>query len=95
MQATTNAETAIWIAHKFQPDGVVSDVQLGTESGADLIRRLRAENFWVPCVLMTGRTDYLAPADIADVPVVYKPFEPEVIVRALKSVPPPPPPAAA
>lgn len=54
----SDAETAVAIFSKFDPDGLVIDIDLGHgPSGLDLFESLRARNPFVPAVILTRLSD--------------------------------------
>ena len=71
-------------------DLVLSDVVLpGSRSGVDIVRRARALHPEMPCVLMSDfARDYLddGVADLAEIPVLTKPFRLEELLRIVTGV---------
>jgi DNA-binding NtrC family response regulator len=68
-------------------DVVLSDVQMPSMSGEQLLARLRALDCTIPIVLMTGYTQPLGPSEAiargaAD--YILKPFDPEALLGCLE-----------
>ena len=87
----STAESALAVVDGGEPiDLVLSDVVLpGSRSGVDIVRRARALHPEMPCVLMSGfARDYLddGVADLAEVPVLTKPFRLEELLRIVTGV---------
>ena len=62
---------------------VLSDVVMPGLSGHDLARRLRADHPEIAVVLVTGFARDATPVDLADVPILAKPWEKDDLIAAL------------
>jgi DNA-binding response OmpR family regulator len=85
-----DAVSTIDAALQREPAGyhvLVIDVRLGAERGTDLVETLRRRNPLLPsrCLLMTGGLGDSLPGDVA---VLVKPFDPDDLVAAVRSLHP-------
>ncbi|MEO7563972.1 MAG: response regulator [Sphingomicrobium sp.] len=62
-EAVTDSRNALEMARTFQPDLVITDIQLPHLSGLDLIRLIRADDTAVAQVPIMAVTAYSAPGD--------------------------------
>ena len=78
----------LWRRHSAEIDVLVTDVHMPGMSGAELTARLRLERSDLPVLFLTGISPLDAPLDrdLADIPVVFKPFDSVEVVNALDRV---------
>ena len=75
-----DGEDALQVAAGARPDVALLDVKLGSESGLDVMQRLRAQHPNLSVVLMSGfHEQQIDPA----IPILEKPFAPEALVSAV------------
>ena len=68
-------------------DLLVVDIVMPRWDGTTLMRRVRAEHPAQRILLITGRTDGILHESVpADTPLLLKPFTPDELVRAVRSV---------
>ena len=82
---SSSASAALEILNAGQKfDVILSDIVMEEGiSGLDLARRVRATWPALPIVLMTGYSEALTGEDLAELPVVFKPFAQEDMLEAL------------
>lgn len=69
-------------------DGIVSDIRMPGMSGLELVRKLRADRVGCPVVLITGHGDVSLAVEAMKagaVDFIEKPFEDEVLLRAINN----------
>ncbi len=78
--AIEDAESAVVVLNKFRPDLVVTDVQMKSMSGVDLLRHIRKNDRYLPVVLMTAFAeikDAIEVMKLGACDYLEKPFEPK------------------
>lgn len=73
---------------KAEPGCVVTDIRMPAMSGLDLIRELKARDFALPIIVMTGHGDIPLAVEVMKAGVVdfvEKPFDDEVLLAAVRS----------
>jgi two-component system OmpR family response regulator len=86
--ATTGVD-AIWRGLENDYDAVVLDVMIPPPDGFDVVRRLRAEQRWMPVLLLTARdavTDRVAGLDVGADDYLTKPFSMLELLARLRAI---------
>lgn len=87
VHAVSSAAEALRTAESLAFDGVISDVRMaGSQDGLDVLSKLKEKNPGLPCIVMTGFADELAPMRAATIMVddyLYKPFDVEELFQSL------------
>lgn len=87
VSAASSLAAALAAARQERPDALVTDLDLGGESGWDLIRQLRAEGLGSTFVVLTGSVRFDVPGDLEPVRVVQKPADLSELLEALGASP--------
>jgi DNA-binding response OmpR family regulator len=86
--SAASAAEAIQLAESREFDGVISDIRMaGSLDGLDVLARLKQKQPDLPCIVMTGFADELAPLRAATLRVddyLYKPFEVDELFQSLE-----------
>jgi CheY-like chemotaxis protein len=85
----SDAQSAIELAHRSHPDLIISDINLGVESGLDLCHRIKSEAGLsdVPVIFLSGAhiPDVVRRAHAAGgTYYIRKPFDPEVLLEMIE-----------
>jgi DNA-binding response OmpR family regulator len=88
LSAATGAE-ALATLHEQEPAAVLLDIGLPDIDGFDVLRRLRAENFNVPVIILTARgeeIDRVVGLELGADDYVVKPFSPRELVARVRAL---------
>lgn len=76
--------TAVELIDSESPDAAVVDGNLNGESAESVAARLRASA--IPFIFVSGYGRDHLPPEFADVPLIRKPFEPDALVDAIRTM---------
>ncbi len=87
MSASNGAE-ALDLMKRQKPDLVVSDIEMPTMNGYDLLRQMRRDKKFnsVPCIFMSGKDDYdhlMTALDLGAADYLPKPFDAYELIDAV------------
>lgn len=86
--SVASAAQAMELSESREFDGVISDIRMaGSLDGLDVLARLKEKQPDLPCIVMTGFADELAPLRAATLRVddyLYKPFEVDELFQSLQ-----------
>jgi hypothetical protein len=89
VRACANADEALALVPRFQPDLVLSDIAMPGKDGFELLREIRSFDPKVPVIAITGLSRPLdqvrAPAAGFDA-VLLKPFTPDVLLKVVSAI---------
>lgn len=89
VDAVDNGDEAIWLAHEFDYGAIVLDVNIPEPDGFTVCERLRADEVWVPVLLLTGRAavdDRVRGLDAGADDYVSKPFAFDELLARLRAL---------
>ena len=83
----TTAESALALLHKLADriGVVVTDHVMPVCSGSELVRAIRAENNWLPIVVLSGLPEAFVEYEGLDVVFRAKPFPPAELIELVRS----------
>ncbi len=67
-------------------DAVVTDVRMPKLSGFELVSSIRTLRPDLPVVFMSGFAGDNIPAELSEVPVLVKPFDPQLLVSTVRAI---------
>ena len=85
--SATTAEDALALLHALADriGVVVTDHLMPRSSGSDLVRAVRAENSWLPIVVLSGLPEAFSEYEGLDVIFRAKPFPPTELIELVRS----------
>jgi DNA-binding NtrC family response regulator len=83
----TNAESALAMLHVLgdRIGVIVTDHLMPGNSGPDLVRRIRAENDWIPVIALSGLPDAASEYEGLEVMFRIKPLPPPELIELVRS----------
>lgn len=79
-----NGQEGLEMFSTYQPDVIITDLEMPVMNGLEMIRRIRALERTVPIIIVTGYDDDLHKTDLADRTLI-KPIVFSALLEALES----------